>query len=98
VRTGPRPAEACHRITVVLRGDDLVDALDALATLTGRRADEVVAEMVETELRRLNRDPDVDLVRARRRRRFGRARLHLVDELRDGAQAGRSASEQRGRG
>ena len=72
-------AEARHRITVVLRGDELVDVLDALAALRRRPPHEVVGELVEAQLRLAGQDPDIDrLVRARRRRRARRRGLRLV--------------------
>lgn len=80
------PVEARHRVTVELRGDELVDVLDAVAALSGCSPREAAAELLEAELHRARRDPDVaQLVRARRRRRARRG-LRLawradVDEI-----------------
>jgi hypothetical protein len=78
--TSGRPKDARHRVEVVVTGD-LVDVLDALVTLSGRRPPDVASDLLEESLARARHDPDVArLVRARSRRRSPpRAKLRLVD-------------------
>ena len=72
---------ARHRLEVVVSGE-LVDVLDALVALSGRRHPEVASDLLEESLARARHDPDVDrLLRARRRRRARRRpKLRLVDD------------------
>ncbi len=76
-----RGKDARHRVEVVVTGE-LVDVLDALVALSGRRHADVASDLLEESLGRARHDPDVDrLLRARRRRRARRrARLRLVDD------------------
>ena len=60
---------------------ELVDVLDALAALSGRRHPEVASDLLEESLARARHDPDVDrLLRARRRRGRRRTKFRLVDD------------------
>ena len=72
--------ESQHRVTVTVRGDDLVDVLDALCLLEGCEPGELATQaLVERLLRAQAEDPEVqELVRTRRRRRRRRW-LHLVE-------------------
>ena len=81
----PRRGGARHRVEVVVTGD-LVDVLDALVALSGRRHADVASDLLEESLGRARHDPDVQrLVRARNRRRSRtRAKLRIVPEGRTG--------------
>ena len=74
-----------HRITVTVRGEDLVDVLDALCVLEECEVGELATKvLVERLLRVQAEDPDVqELVRARRRRRRRRW-LHVVEPAEGG--------------
>ena len=64
-----RGEDARHRVEVVVTGE-LVDVLDALVALSGRRHADVASDLLEESLGRARGDPDVErLVRARKRRR-----------------------------
>lgn len=75
----PGVNEARHRIEVMVSGD-LVEVLDALVALAGRRHREVASDLLEESLARARHDPDVvRLLRARSRRQAPRRpRLRLL--------------------